>query len=87
MPILRPSALFVNEDRPPFPWGVEDRGEHLHDDARCPHGKRRATASRDGSPQAVARVLHEAGYQAEETPTHPHPDRQLPSAGCGGPLF
>ena len=26
------------------------------------------------SPSAVARVLHEAGYQAEETPTKPHPD-------------
>jgi transposase InsO family protein len=28
------------------------------------------------SPQAVARVLHEAGYEAEDVPTHPHPDRQ-----------
>ncbi|MBI5365573.1 MAG: transposase [Planctomycetes bacterium] len=26
------------------------------------------------SPQAVARVLHEAGYQVEEEPTQPHPD-------------
>src|SRR5262245_56472213 len=26
------------------------------------------------SPAAVARVLHEAGYQLEETPTRPHPD-------------
>jgi transposase InsO family protein len=26
------------------------------------------------SPGAVARVLHEAGYQLEETPTRPHPD-------------
>src|SRR5262245_13312202 len=28
------------------------------------------------SPAAVARVLHEAGYQLEEEPTHPHPDRE-----------
>jgi transposase InsO family protein len=27
------------------------------------------------SPQAVARVLHEAGYTLEETPTRPHPDK------------
>jgi hypothetical protein len=27
------------------------------------------------SPQAVARVLHEAGYETEETPTHLHPDK------------
>jgi transposase InsO family protein len=27
------------------------------------------------SPQAVARVLHEAGYQLEEVSTRPHPDR------------
>jgi transposase InsO family protein len=27
------------------------------------------------SPQAVARVLHEAGYQTEDVPTKPHPDR------------
>src|SRR5262249_18519126 len=27
------------------------------------------------SPQAVARVLHEAGYETEEGPTKPHPDR------------
>src|SRR5262249_9445329 len=26
------------------------------------------------SPQAVARVLHEAGYETEEAPTRPHPD-------------
>ena len=28
------------------------------------------------SPAAVARVLHEAGYQVEEVATHPHPDKQ-----------
>ena len=28
------------------------------------------------SAAAVARVLHEAGYQAEEVATHPHPDKQ-----------
>jgi transposase InsO family protein len=27
------------------------------------------------SPAAVAKVLHEAGYQLEETPTRPHPDK------------
>ena len=27
------------------------------------------------SPEAVARVLHEAGYELEETPTRPHPDK------------
>ena len=27
------------------------------------------------SPSAVLRVLHEAGYQLEETPTKPHPDK------------
>jgi transposase InsO family protein len=27
------------------------------------------------SPAAVARVLHEAGYQLEEVPTRPHPDK------------
>ena len=27
------------------------------------------------SPAAVARVLHEAGYQMEEVPTRPHPDK------------
>src|SRR5262249_57013221 len=26
-------------------------------------------------PQAVARVLREAGYELEESPTRPHPDR------------
>jgi transposase InsO family protein len=28
------------------------------------------------SPAACARVLHEAGYQLEEEPTHPHPERE-----------
>jgi transposase InsO family protein len=28
------------------------------------------------NPAAVARVLHEAGYQLEETPTKPHPDHE-----------
>jgi transposase len=27
------------------------------------------------SPSAVARVLHEAGYELEDEPTRPHPDR------------
>src|SRR5439155_5832994 len=27
------------------------------------------------SPSAVARVLHEAGYEVAETPTRPHPDK------------
>ena len=27
------------------------------------------------SPAAVARVLHEAGYELEEVPTRPHPDK------------
>jgi hypothetical protein len=27
------------------------------------------------SSSAVARVLHEAGYQMEEVPTRPHPDK------------
>jgi transposase InsO family protein len=27
------------------------------------------------SPGAVSRVLHEAGYELEEAPTHPHPDK------------
>jgi transposase InsO family protein len=27
------------------------------------------------SPAAVAQVLHEGGYQLEEVPTHPHPDK------------
>jgi transposase InsO family protein len=27
------------------------------------------------SPAAVARVLHEAGYELEDVPTHPHPDK------------
>ena len=29
------------------------------------------------SPTAVARVLHEAGYQLEERPTRPHPEKQV----------
>ena len=33
------------------------------------------------SPSAVARVLHEAGYELEESPTHPHPDRSTTSSG------
>jgi hypothetical protein len=27
------------------------------------------------SPQAVARVLHEGGYELEDIPTHRHPDK------------
>jgi transposase InsO family protein len=31
------------------------------------------------SPQAVARVLHEAGYELEEVPIRPHPERRVQS--------
>jgi transposase len=37
------------------------------------------------SPSSVARVLHEAGYQLEESPTRPHP-RAARAAACGARL-
>jgi transposase InsO family protein len=57
----RRAILMLKEDNPS--WGCQKISDLL---LRGP-----ALAA---SPQAVARVLHEAGYQLEETPTRPHPD-------------
>jgi transposase InsO family protein len=59
--VTRRAILMMKEANPD--WGVEKSSALL---LRGP-----ALAA---SPRAVARVLHEAGYETEEAPTKPHPD-------------
>jgi transposase InsO family protein len=60
--VTRRAILMLKQDNPD--WGCERISAMLLRGPALP-----------ASPQAVARVLHEAGYQAEEVPTHPHPDK------------
>jgi transposase InsO family protein len=59
--VTRRAILMMKEANPA--WGVEKISALLLRGPALP-----------ASPQAVARVLHEAGYEIEEAPTHPHPD-------------
>ena len=58
--VTRRAILLMKEANPG--WGVERISDLLRGPAL------------PASPQAVARVLHEAGYELEETPTRHHPD-------------
>ncbi len=60
--VTRRAILMLKEDNPD--WGCERISAMLLRGPALP-----------ASPQAVAKVLHEAGYQTEETPTHRHPDK------------
>jgi transposase InsO family protein len=60
--LTKRSILLMKEAHPE--WGVERLSDML---ARGP--------ALPASPSAVARVLHEAGYQMDEVPTRPHPDK------------
>jgi transposase InsO family protein len=59
--VTRRAILMMKEAHPD--WGVERISALLLRGPALP-----------ACPQAVARVLHEAGYEAEEVPTHSHPD-------------
>jgi transposase InsO family protein len=59
--VTKRAILMLKQDNPD--WGCERISALLQ---RGP--------ALHASPQAVARVLHEAGYQTEEAPTRPHPD-------------
>jgi transposase InsO family protein len=59
--VTRRAILMLKQDNPD--WGCQKISDVL---LRGP--------ALGASPAAVARVLHEAGYQLEETPTRPHPD-------------
>lgn len=59
--VTRRSILMLKQDHPD--WGCQRISDVL---LRGP--------ALGASPAAVARVLHEAGYQLEEVPTSPHPD-------------
>jgi transposase InsO family protein len=60
--VTRRSILMLKEDNPE--WGCQRISDML---ARGP--------GLGASASSVAQVLHEAGYELEEVPTHPHPDR------------
>jgi transposase InsO family protein len=60
--VTRRAILLMKEAHPD--WGVEKISALLLRGPALP-----------ASPQAVARALHEAGYETEEGPTHPHPDK------------
>jgi transposase InsO family protein len=60
--VTKRAILMLKQDNPE--WGCERISAMLLRGPALP-----------ASPQAVARVLHEAGYQTEEVPTHRHPDR------------
>jgi transposase len=59
--VTRRAILMMKEANPD--WGVEKISALLLRGPALP-----------ASPPAVARVLHEAGYETEEFPTRPHPD-------------
>lgn len=60
--LTKRSILLLKQDHPE--WGCERISDMLLRGPALP-----------ASPQAVARVLHEAGYELEEVPTRAHPDR------------
>jgi len=60
--ITKRAILMMKQDNPD--WGCEKISALLLRGPALP-----------ASPQAVARVLHEAGYETEEGPTRPHPDK------------
>jgi transposase len=60
--VTKRAILMLKQDNPD--WGCERISAMLLRGPALP-----------ASPQAVARVLHEAGYQTEECPTHRHPDK------------
>jgi transposase InsO family protein len=60
--VTRRTILMLKQDNPE--WGCERISALLLRGPALP-----------ASPQAVARVLHEAGYELEEGPTHRHPDK------------
>jgi transposase InsO family protein len=61
--VTRRAILMMKEAHPD--WGTERISALLLRGPALP-----------ASPQAVARVLREAGYETEEAPTRPHPDRE-----------
>ncbi len=61
-PITQRSILMLKQAHPD--WGCERISAMLLRGPALP-----------ASPSAVARVLHEAGYELEESPTRPHPDK------------
>ncbi len=60
--VTKRTILMLKQDNPD--WGCERISSLLLRGPALP-----------ASPQAVARVLHEAGYELEEAPTHRHPDK------------
>jgi transposase InsO family protein len=60
--VTKHAILMMKQDNPD--WGCEKISALLLRGPALP-----------ASPQAVARVLHEAVYQTEESPTRPHPDK------------
>jgi transposase InsO family protein len=60
--VTRRAILMMKESHPD--WGVEKISAMLLRGPALP-----------ACPQAVSRVLHEAGYETEEVPTRPHPDQ------------
>src|SRR5262245_49481956 len=60
--VTKRTILMLKQDNPE--WGCERISSMLLRGPALP-----------ASPQAVARVLHEAGYELEEVPTHRHPDK------------
>jgi transposase len=70
--VTRRAILMLKESNPQ--WGCE----------RISHLLLRGPAL-PASPGAVARVLHEAGYELEEEPTRPHPDKPRHFERARGP--
>jgi transposase len=60
--VTRRAILMLKQTNPT--WGCQRISDVLQRGPALP-----------ASPSAVARVLHEAGYELEEVPTRPHPDR------------
>ena len=78
--VTKRAILMLKQDNPD--WGCEKISSMLLRGPALP-----------ACPQAVARVLHEAGYETEEGPTKPHPDKvrrferaRAQSALANGPL-
>ena len=62
--LTRRAILLMKESHPE--WGAERISDMLYRGPALP-----------ASPGAVLRVLHEAGYELEESPTRPHPEKQV----------
>jgi len=60
--LTRRTILLLKQSHPD--WGCQRISDMLYRGPGLP-----------ASPQAVARVLHEAGYELKEVPTHAHPDK------------